>query len=371
MAEPTNPKQPKQQQAQIKADEKELLGQYANLVVDSSQRRRIHAEFYLFVSQRAAGQAGGQHYSESVARKTPAAQALKENVARFEAQFGTLPEGSGGPMPDTKLRINPVAGSAWRNRGDHPLGPLGLDKFQADREAGFGNELAIGDARHRAERTGQSRQWSVVRSVFQRRVVSTRAPRKLTFSVKVVSVPGSAGGRKCALPTSIGIRASRRGPTEVFGTPHPESHSVPPLITSKPLYVRSEISSGPCLSCDTAPRSAAPNSFSMVVPSAGIYRLADAHGDGRLLTVAPQFARRCARLPGPLLRIRIPAGPTQIRRRRIAPGVSMVRLLLRKATPSRLMARLPVKWPYLSLIFFRPSRSKSRTAKLRPVRLER
>ena len=35
------------------------------------------------------------------------------------------------------------------------------------------------------------------------------------------------------------------------------------------------------------------------------------------------------------------------------------------------MARLPVRWPYRSLIFFKPSRSKSRTAKLRPVRRER
>ena len=50
---------------------------------------------------------------------------------------------------------------------------------------------------------------------------------------------------------------------------------------------------------------------------------------------------------------------------------AMVRLLLRNAAPRRLMARLPVRWPYLSLIFLRPSRSKSSTAKLRPVRRER
>ena len=35
-------------------------------------------------------------------------RALKENVARYEAQFGALPEGS-GPAPDTEFGIHSVA----------------------------------------------------------------------------------------------------------------------------------------------------------------------------------------------------------------------------------------------------------------------
>jgi len=44
------------QQVQIKADEKELLGQFSKPCRGASQRRGIHDEFYLHVPDGAAGQ---------------------------------------------------------------------------------------------------------------------------------------------------------------------------------------------------------------------------------------------------------------------------------------------------------------------------
>ena len=63
MSEPASQQQ--KQQVQIKADEKELLGQYSNLVVDPSQPRGIHTQFYIYVPHRAAGKARREHDRES------------------------------------------------------------------------------------------------------------------------------------------------------------------------------------------------------------------------------------------------------------------------------------------------------------------
>ena len=150
MSEPTNPNQPNQQQVQIKADEKELLGQYANLAIIHHNGEEFTLNFiYLFPSVPQGKLVSSIILSPGHAKRMLAA--LKENVARFESQFGTLPEGSGGPIPD----------SSSSRVGDNPLA-RGLQKFQADGEACFRNELAVGDAGHRAERTGQSRDGQLV-----------------------------------------------------------------------------------------------------------------------------------------------------------------------------------------------------------------
>jgi hypothetical protein len=90
-----------QQQVQIKADEKELLGQYANLVVLHHNAEEFTLNFvYVFPSV-----AQGKLVSSMIV--TPAhakrlMRALQENISRYEAQFGTLPEGP-GPGPDPNV----------------------------------------------------------------------------------------------------------------------------------------------------------------------------------------------------------------------------------------------------------------------------
>jgi hypothetical protein len=92
---------PKGQQVQIKADEKELLGQYANLVVLHHNAEEFTLNFvYVFPSV-----AQGKLVSSMIV--TPAhakrlMRALQENISRYEAQFGTLPEGP-GPGPDPNV----------------------------------------------------------------------------------------------------------------------------------------------------------------------------------------------------------------------------------------------------------------------------
>jgi Protein of unknown function (DUF3467) len=91
---------PQQQQVQIKADEKELLGQYANLVVVHHNAEEFTLNFiYLFPSVPHGKLVGSLILSPAHAKRL--AKALQENVDRFEAQFGTLPEGPGpGPEPN-------------------------------------------------------------------------------------------------------------------------------------------------------------------------------------------------------------------------------------------------------------------------------
>jgi hypothetical protein len=101
MTDPVNPPQQKQQQVQIKADEKELVGQYANLAVIHHNGEEFTFNFiYLFPSVPQGKLVSSIILSPAHAKRM--LQALKENVARFESQFGTLPEGS-APMPDTNF----------------------------------------------------------------------------------------------------------------------------------------------------------------------------------------------------------------------------------------------------------------------------
>jgi hypothetical protein len=92
---------PKQQQAQIKADEKELLGQYSNLVVVHHNAEEFTLNFiYMFPTV-----AQGKLVASLILNPRHAKRlllALQENVARYEAQFGTLPEGP-GPGSEPKI----------------------------------------------------------------------------------------------------------------------------------------------------------------------------------------------------------------------------------------------------------------------------
>jgi len=96
MAEPTN----QQQQVQIKADEKELLGQYSNLAVIHHNAEEFTLNFvYLFPTVPQGKLVASLIVSPAHAKRLMLA--LQENIGRYEAQFGPLPEGPGpGPEPN-------------------------------------------------------------------------------------------------------------------------------------------------------------------------------------------------------------------------------------------------------------------------------
>ncbi|MGB6978446.1 MAG: DUF3467 domain-containing protein [Candidatus Acidiferrales bacterium] len=86
--------EPAKQQVQIKADEKELLGQYANLVVVHHNAEEFTFNFvYLFPTVPQGKLVASLIVNPAHAKRL--LRALQENVARYEAQFGTLPEGPG------------------------------------------------------------------------------------------------------------------------------------------------------------------------------------------------------------------------------------------------------------------------------------
>lgn len=96
MSEP--PKQ--QQQVQIKADEKELLGQYSNLVVVHHNAEEFTLNFiYLFPTVPQGKLVASLIVHPGHAKRLM--RALQENITRYEALFGPLPEGPGpGPEPN-------------------------------------------------------------------------------------------------------------------------------------------------------------------------------------------------------------------------------------------------------------------------------
>ncbi len=84
------------QQVQIKADEKELLGQYSNLVVIHHNAEEFTLNFiYVFPSVPQGKLVGSMIVSPAHAKRL--ARALEENIARYESQFGKIPEGSEPP----------------------------------------------------------------------------------------------------------------------------------------------------------------------------------------------------------------------------------------------------------------------------------
>ncbi|MFZ0213219.1 MAG: DUF3467 domain-containing protein [Candidatus Acidiferrales bacterium] len=89
---------PKPQQVQIKADEKELVGQYSNLVMIHHNAEEFTLNFiYIFPSVAQGKLVSSVIVSPGHAKRLM--RALNENITRYEAQFGPITEGP-GPTPE-------------------------------------------------------------------------------------------------------------------------------------------------------------------------------------------------------------------------------------------------------------------------------
>jgi hypothetical protein len=88
---------PKQQQVQIKAEEKELLGQYSNLAIIHHNAEEFTLNFvYVFPTMPQGKLVSSLIVSPAHAKRLLAAVA--ENIDRYEAQFGKIKESS-APAP--------------------------------------------------------------------------------------------------------------------------------------------------------------------------------------------------------------------------------------------------------------------------------
>lgn len=90
-------------QVQIKADEKELQGQYSNLVMVHHGPEEFTLNFiYIFPNGTQGKLLSSVIVSPGHAKRILAT--LEENIRRYEAQFGTiklsLPEGGAPPAPN-------------------------------------------------------------------------------------------------------------------------------------------------------------------------------------------------------------------------------------------------------------------------------
>jgi Protein of unknown function (DUF3467) len=92
--------QPVQGQVQIKADEKELQGEYSNLVMIHHNLEEFTLNFiYIFPNGQQGKLLKSMIVSPGHAKRI--FRALGENIARYEAQFGTIKEmPEGGPTPN-------------------------------------------------------------------------------------------------------------------------------------------------------------------------------------------------------------------------------------------------------------------------------
>ncbi len=85
-------------QVQIKADEKEMLGQYSNLVMIHHNPEEFTLHFvYLFTNGTHGKLVSSIILSPSHAKRLW--RALGENISRFEAQFGAIKESQAPPPP--------------------------------------------------------------------------------------------------------------------------------------------------------------------------------------------------------------------------------------------------------------------------------
>jgi len=91
--------QPKPQQVQIKADEKEMLGQYSNLALIHHTAEEFTLNFvYVFPNVAQGKLVASLIVSPGHARRL--LRALAENINRYEAQFGSIREApEPGPAP--------------------------------------------------------------------------------------------------------------------------------------------------------------------------------------------------------------------------------------------------------------------------------
>src|SRR6202048_2784472 len=89
---------PQQGQVQIKADEKELQGQYSNLVMIHHNLEEFTMNFiYIFPNGAQGKLLGSMIISPGHAKRIW--RALGENMARYEAQFGPIKETPEGATP--------------------------------------------------------------------------------------------------------------------------------------------------------------------------------------------------------------------------------------------------------------------------------
>jgi hypothetical protein len=87
-------------QVQIKADEKELQGAYSNLVMIHHNLEEFTLNFIYIFPNGAQGKLL-QSMIVSPGHAKRIWRALGENLARYEAQFGTIKEPTeGGPTPN-------------------------------------------------------------------------------------------------------------------------------------------------------------------------------------------------------------------------------------------------------------------------------
>jgi hypothetical protein len=87
-------------QVQIKADEKELQGQYSNLVMIHHNLEEFTLNFiYIFPNGQQGKLMSSTIVSPGHAKRIW--RALGENISRYESQFGTIKEApDGGPTPN-------------------------------------------------------------------------------------------------------------------------------------------------------------------------------------------------------------------------------------------------------------------------------
>jgi hypothetical protein len=101
MSEPLTPQTPQAPQVQIKADEKELLGQYSNLAMIHHNAEEFTLHFiYLFTNGTHGKLAASIIVSPAHAKRLW--RALGENVSRFEAQYGPIRE-TPTPVPPSNV----------------------------------------------------------------------------------------------------------------------------------------------------------------------------------------------------------------------------------------------------------------------------
>ncbi len=90
-----------QPQFQIKADEKEMLGQYSNLVMIHHTAEEFTLNFiYIFPSAPQGKLAASIILSPGHAKRL--LRALGDNITRYESQFGPIVE---GPTPASEPNI--------------------------------------------------------------------------------------------------------------------------------------------------------------------------------------------------------------------------------------------------------------------------
>ena len=93
--------EPAKNQVQIKADEKELLGQYSNLVMIHHNAEEFTLHFiYIFPNVAQGKLVSSLILSPGHAKRLW--RALGENITRYEAQFGVIRE-SPEPVPETTV----------------------------------------------------------------------------------------------------------------------------------------------------------------------------------------------------------------------------------------------------------------------------